>query len=203
MPRYECQNCGRTINSEWELTVTPNLVCYQCYIEKNGDKEKTKRHLVQKYGYKCIVPGCPYKVKNSGNGLHVHRILKGRDGGKYELDNCVFVFRHHHKTIEGKTLQEILAMRCTPEQIARMDVYNVAESLLDYEWQVVEEKIIEMCDDLGVPATCSKYDIVKAIKGELRLANTACTGLAVRSAKKAKSTPKVLSVKSVGTPASQ
>lgn len=69
-------------------------------------------------------------------------------------------------------------MRCTPEQIARMDVYNVADSLLDYEWQVVEEKIIEMCDDLGVPAICSRYDIVKAIKGELRLANKACSGLA-------------------------
>lgn len=200
MPRYECQNCGRTINSEWELTVTPNLVCYQCHIEKNGDKEKTKRYLVQKYGYKCIVPGCPYKVKNSGNGLHVHRILKGRDGGKYEPDNCVFVCRHHHKTIEGKTLQEILAMRCTPEQIARMDVYNVAESLLDYEWQVVEEKIIEMCDDLGVPATCSKYDIVKAIKGELRLANTACTRPLVRAAKNTLSKTSALSAKSAGSP---
>lgn len=165
--RYNCQKCGKTIHAEYELTVTPNLLCLQCYYEKHGDRNGTERKLISKYGRKCIVSGCPYKVKEKSAGLQVHRILKGRDGGKYELSNCVLVCIHHHKTIEGKSLEEILEMRCTPQQIARMDTYNVADDLLDYEWETIEEKIIELCDELGVPAKCEKYDVVEAVRNEL------------------------------------
>ena len=172
MPKYECQCCHGDINSQWELTVTPNLICHNCYIEKYGDKEKTKNYLIKKYGYKCIITDCPYKAKKCGNGLHIHRIIKGKDGGKYEPDNCIFVCQHHHKAIEDKRLTEIMAMRCTFEQIARMSTYNIAENLLDYEWKTIEEHIINLCEELGVPARCSYYDILSAVKEELKLAHT-------------------------------
>lgn len=200
MPKYECQNCGGAINSEYELVVTPNLICWKCFVEKNGDKQKTRRQVIAKYGNKCIVPGCPFKAKNSGKGLHLHRIIKGRDGGKYELDNCVLVCVHHHKGVEGKSLQEILNTSCTEKEIARMDVYNIAEDLLDYDFEIVKDKILEMCDDLGVPARCSKYDLVKAVENELRLANTRLQRTAGTVHQNISSLADKLSVSTAGSP---
>lgn len=172
MPTYNCQRpgCNGKIYSSYELTVSPHLLCNKCNYEIVGDRNSTFQELIIKQHGKCVVAGCPYKVKSKsfGNGgFHVHRITKGRDGGRYVPENCVLVCPVHHRLIEGKSLQEILDMKCLPEHIEKMNIYNVADDLTDYPIDTIQNAISEMCTNLGVPAQCSKYDILEAIANVL------------------------------------
>ena len=164
MPTYNCQTegCNGKIHSADELIISPNLLCDKCRFEKIGDRNWTKATLIRTDGHKCIIQGCPWKPKGRA-GYHVHRIIPGRNGGRYVPENCVLVCPHHHKPIEGKTKREILEMKCTDAQINGMDLYHTTNYLEDYPKDFIETAAKYMCDMLGVPLKTNKYDLVEVI----------------------------------------
>jgi 5-methylcytosine-specific restriction endonuclease McrA len=61
----------------------------------NSEKEKVRGKLKQRDGNWCLLCGKP------GPGLHLHRIVYGSHGGKYEIDNCVQLCPVHHELVHS------------------------------------------------------------------------------------------------------
>lgn len=70
-----------------------------------GDKRKAKEKLIERDGGKeCLLCG------KSGERLHLHRVVYGSQGGKYEADNCVQLCPKDHALVHSSknTWLEIL-----------------------------------------------------------------------------------------------
>jgi len=48
-----------------------------------------------------------------------------------------------------------------------MGTYFSAQTLLDYDFQDIEKALLKCCEELGVPAVCTEYNIIAAIRREL------------------------------------
>jgi hypothetical protein len=66
---------------------------------------KTRRSILQTYQGCCYVCGVP--EWETGAALHMHRVVKGRTGGRYETDNIIPVCGACHIRVEGKTRTQI------------------------------------------------------------------------------------------------
>ena len=61
-----------------------------------GNRRKVKEELVERDGGKeCLLCGKP------GDGLHMHRVIYGSQGGKYETDNCVQLCGEDHALVHS------------------------------------------------------------------------------------------------------
>lgn len=58
-------------------------------------KKKVRASVVERDGYWCLYCGKP------GPGLHLHRVIYGSEGGKYEVNNCVQLCNIHHEIIHS------------------------------------------------------------------------------------------------------
>ncbi|WP_433748305.1 hypothetical protein [Paenibacillus amylolyticus] len=84
--------------------------------ERNTDpeymtKEKVRQAVIEREGGNwCVLSGVP------GPGLHLHRIVYGSQGGKYEVDNCILLSKQMHDLVHSskKTWMPILQdhVRC-------------------------------------------------------------------------------------------
>lgn len=78
--------------------------------ERNTDpeymtKEKVRQAVIEREGGNwCVLSGVP------GPGLHLHRIVYGSQGGKYEVDNCILLSTEMHQLVHSskKTWMPIL-----------------------------------------------------------------------------------------------
>lgn len=62
----------------------------------NVTKPKVRKQVIKRDGGNwCLFCGKP------GPGLHLHRIVYGSQGGKYELDNCVQLCAEHHELVHS------------------------------------------------------------------------------------------------------
>lgn len=74
----------------------------ECRGRKNSPRELS---VLYRYQGRCFVCGIEeWRAKTS---LHLHRVIPGKLGGLYTLDNVVPVCRKCHKDIEGKTWDEL------------------------------------------------------------------------------------------------
>ncbi|MGF6352448.1 hypothetical protein ABIE27_000344 [Paenibacillus sp. 4624] len=74
-------------------------------------KEKVRQAVIEREGGNwCAISGVP------GPGLHLHRIVYGSQGGKYEVDNCILLSTEMHELVHKskKTWMPILQdhVRC-------------------------------------------------------------------------------------------
>ncbi|GGH46179.1 hypothetical protein GCM10008014_08670 [Paenibacillus silvae] len=74
-------------------------------------KEKVRQAVIERDGGNwCALSGVP------GPGLHLHRIVYGSQGGKYEVDNCILLSKQMHDLVHSskKTWMPILQdhVRC-------------------------------------------------------------------------------------------
>ncbi|MEC5422095.1 HNH endonuclease [Virgibacillus sp. C22-A2] len=61
-----------------------------------GDKRKIKQELIERDGGKeCLLCGLP------GDGLHMHRVVYGSQGGKYETSNCIQLCGEDHALVHS------------------------------------------------------------------------------------------------------
>ena len=114
---YECFWCGRELRTygHKEYEDVARTICTQCkrragMVWTNKDELYTQLARIQ--SGKCIVPYCSWEPslwwrKVRYRPLCLHRIVPGRDGGEYTLDNTVLVCPEHHGTIEGMTRRHL------------------------------------------------------------------------------------------------
>ena len=62
-------------------------------VGKHIQKKELRNQIIQRDGDWCLICGKP------SPGLHMHRIIYGSQGGKYEIDNCVQLCNIHHGEI--------------------------------------------------------------------------------------------------------
>ena len=60
---------------------------------KYSPKSKVRAEVIDRDGDWCLFCGAP------GPGLHLHRVVYGSQGGKYETSNCVQLCREHHALV--------------------------------------------------------------------------------------------------------
>lgn len=58
-------------------------------------KKEVRQKVIERDGYWCLLCGKP------GPGLHLHRVVYGSHGGKYEVDNCVLLCAIHHDQVHS------------------------------------------------------------------------------------------------------
>ena len=59
------------------------------------NRPATRRAVIERDGDWCLLCGKPPR------GLHLHRVIYGSQGGKYELDNCVQLCGEHHALVHS------------------------------------------------------------------------------------------------------
>lgn len=64
-------------------------------VGTNVNKPKVRESVISRDGNWCLLCGKP------GPGLHLHRIVYGSQGGKYEVDNCVQLCAVHHEEVHS------------------------------------------------------------------------------------------------------
>lgn len=64
-------------------------------IGTNTTKPKVRKAVMERDGNWCLTCGKP------GPGLHLHRVVYGSQGGKYEVTNCVLLCNVHHEEIHS------------------------------------------------------------------------------------------------------
>lgn len=64
-------------------------------VGQNISKKKVREKVIERDGDWCLICGKPPK------GLHLHRVVYGSQGGKYELDNCVQLCGEHHELVHS------------------------------------------------------------------------------------------------------
>lgn len=79
-------------------------------------KKKVREHVIERDGDWCLICGKPPK------GLHLHRIVYGSQGGKYEKDNCVQLCAVHHETVHSN---KHVWLPILQEYVRRADENNV------------------------------------------------------------------------------
>lgn len=89
------------------------------YVGKKRDsdtaKRKTRPLVIERDGGNwCLICGLP------GPGLHLHRVIYGSQGGKYELGNCVQLCRDHHEEVHT----------------SKKKWYPIFKEYLDNEWKM-------------------------------------------------------------------
>jgi len=59
-------------------------------------KAKVRKAVIERdKGNWCSICGVP------GPGLHLHRVIYGSQGGKYEVDNCILLCAEHHDIVHS------------------------------------------------------------------------------------------------------
>jgi 5-methylcytosine-specific restriction endonuclease McrA len=58
-------------------------------------KAKVRSDVIKRDGHWCMLCGKP------GPGLHLHRVIYGSQGGKYQTDNCILFCGEHHDFIHS------------------------------------------------------------------------------------------------------
>jgi len=64
-------------------------------VGTNVSKKNVRLGVIERDGNWCLKCGLP------GPGLHLHRIIYGSQGGKYEIPNCVLLCAVHHEEIHS------------------------------------------------------------------------------------------------------
>lgn len=64
-------------------------------IGTNISKKNVRLGIIERDGNWCLKCGLP------GPGLHLHRVIYGSQGGKYETANCVLLCAVHHEEIHS------------------------------------------------------------------------------------------------------
>jgi hypothetical protein len=70
---------------------------------------KTRTEVLYKYKGRCYV--CGIEEWRHKLALHMHRVIPGKLGGLYELDNLICCCRTCHRQVEGKSWQELEALQ--------------------------------------------------------------------------------------------
>lgn len=68
-------------------------------VGQHVTKKKLREAVIERDGNWCLKCGTP------GPGLHLHRVVYGSQGGKYELGNCVQLCAIHHEEIHSNKAQ--------------------------------------------------------------------------------------------------
>lgn len=63
--------------------------------QQNTSKNKVRADVIKRDGNWCLICGKPPK------GLHLHRVVYGSQGGKYEKGNCVQLCSDHHDLVHS------------------------------------------------------------------------------------------------------
>lgn len=63
--------------------------------ESKTPKTKVREQVIERDGNWCLICGKPPK------GLHLHRIVYGSQGGKYEKDNCIQLCTVHQGMVHS------------------------------------------------------------------------------------------------------
>lgn len=64
-------------------------------VGQNVNKPKVRKEVIERDGHYCLLCGTP------GPGLHLHRVIYGSQGGKYEVNNCVLLCAIHHQEVHS------------------------------------------------------------------------------------------------------
>ena len=109
IPEIACAKCGKMFKGS---TRTQRYCSKRCAAKASRGPWSTKyagaprsvqerRRLLLEAKYEeagypivCSVVGCSY-----GNTLFIHRVVPGKEGGKYEIGNMFFVCPNHHEEV--------------------------------------------------------------------------------------------------------
>lgn len=103
-----CKTCGKIFrhNKRGQMFCSLSCAASRPRSEKwNGHGKNRSKILFKLFGERgwngeCMINGCEYS-----NTLDVHRIIEGKNGGEYNLDNTIIVCPNHHAEIHRLRLE--------------------------------------------------------------------------------------------------
>ena len=103
VPNKECDKCGALFHPNRKTQKFCSVVCAssvkkQRHGEYRGVRDRTSlrlRKLKELFDFdSCMVEGCDYCKT-----YDIHRLKRGRDGGKYEIGNMFAICPNHHAEV--------------------------------------------------------------------------------------------------------
>lgn len=93
---WDCYHNWMKENPRTDFMVGKHGICVAKRTHHRGNKRKIKQELIERDGGKeCLICGIP------GDGLHMHRVVYGSQGGKYETSNCVQLCGDDHALVHS------------------------------------------------------------------------------------------------------